>query len=529
LRRLPTLLVLALAALCAPGASPAAPPASPPTSGAAADSALVRALESLGGQPLSLDDALAAAHGEATAIREATAARDAAAGSASRERGAFDPVLFGSLKILSDDVPAASPFSGADVVETRERRASAGARWKLPIGTEFRAVLESSRLESNSSFASLEPEITTSGRLEMRQPLLKGFGPAASGDRTSAKATLAAADSRLDDAIRTVDADVTGAYWDLYAAERDLAVQRLIVERGEAFLQQADRRTRAGLGGPDEMATARAFLAEQRIVEIDREEGLEAASDRLSSLLGVAQTERFHPVTEPSREIDVESEETVLERALSAHDGLVAARRDLEAREAEASAARWDALPSLDVTGSVGGNGLGGTPQPVDFGGATILSQEQDSYGGAIGEALSSDYPSWSVGVELEVPLGSREGRGERDRRRAEVERAQQRVIALERSVREDVRARHRELRHGVRRLELARASVDASLEQVRIAAIEYDNGRTTAFELVRLAADLATAQQRYSDALVRTAKARAELRRLAPSPAAAANGGESR
>ena len=36
-----------------------------------------------------------------------------------------------------------------------------------------------------------------------------------------------------------------------------------------------------------------------------------------------------------------------------------------------------------------------------------------------------------------------------------------------------------------------------------------------TAFEVVRLAADLATAQQRYSDALVRTARAAAVLRQL--------------
>jgi outer membrane protein TolC len=44
---------------------------------------------------------------------------------------------------------------------------------------------------------------------------------------------------------------------------------------------------------------------------------------------------------------------------------------------------------------------------------------------------------------------------------------------------------------------------------------LEYKNGRATAFEVVRLAADLATAQQRYSEALVRTARAAAELRRL--------------
>ena len=54
-----------------------------------------------------------------------------------------------------------------------------------------------------------------------------------------------------------------------------------------------------------------------------------------------------------------------------------------------------------------------------------------------------------------------------------------------------------------------------ASIKQVEIGMLEYRNGRTTAFEVVRLAADLATAQQRYSDALVRTARAAAVLRQL--------------
>jgi outer membrane protein TolC len=63
--------------------------------------------------------------------------------------------------------------------------------------------------------------------------------------------------------------------------------------------------------------------------------------------------------------------------------------------------------------------------------------------------------------------------------------------------------------------LEAAQGGVNASLEQVRIGLIEYRNGRTTAFELTRVSADLATAQQRLSQALVRTAKAYADLKRL--------------
>jgi outer membrane protein TolC len=193
---------------------------------------------------------------------------------------------------------------------------------------------------------------------------------------------------------------------------------------------------------------------------------------------------------------------------------------------AEADAARWNSLPSLDVIGSLGGRGLAGEPQPVVFGDEVTLLEGSGGYGDAVDEALRRDAAAWSVGVELEVPLGLRQGRGEHDRLRGEADRAEQRVAELERQLREDVRARHRELDHGVRRLALAREGVDASLEQVRVGQIEYENGRATAFELVRLHADLAAAQQRYSDALVRTARASAEHRRLAPAAPDGSNSG---
>ena len=53
--------------------------------------------------------------------------------------------------------------------------------------------------------------------------------------------------------------------------------------------------------------------------------------------------------------------------------------------------------------------------------------------------------------------------------------------------------------------------------------------GQTTAFELVRLGTDLATAQQRFSQALVRTAKAASVLRFLTSAGHPDTNGGETR
>ena len=113
------------------------------------------------------------------------------------------------------------------------------------------------------------------------------------------------------------------------------------------------------------------------------------------------------------------------------------------------------------------------------------------------------------------MPIGLRTGLGEQDRLDAEVTLAEQRRIQQERILEEQIRTSHRELFHGQRRLQAARTGVAAAQEQVRIGQIEFQNGRTTAFELVRLSADFAVAQQRYSLALVRSAKAAANLRQL--------------
>ena len=97
--------------------------------------------------------------------------------------------------------------------------------------------------------------------------------------------------------------------------------------------------------------------------------------------------------------------------------------------------------------------------------------------------------------------------------------RAEQQYVEAERTLEEQVRAAHRELKNGQNRLQLSEENVKATLDQVRIGMIEYKGGKVTAFELVRLGADLANAQRRYSKTLVRTAKAAAQLKVLAPRP----------
>lgn len=485
------------------------------------DSVLSQALERIEGVPLRLEDALRSALSEATSVRDAEAALRAAEGSVRSEKGAFDPELYGEVTRSNTDTPTASAFAGAPVLMTEETATTVGARVRLPIGTKVDASLETSRLETNDRYESLVPKYDTSGKIEITQPLLKGFGPAARVALSAAERDRDAARARRDDARLAVQADVENAYWDLYAAERDFAAQGLIRDRAEALLSEIRLRADAGLVGPSQVANARVFLTQQEQSLLDQEERLDGVSDRIATLIGsrpASGLPRFRPSDHPPTAFAIEEQDALVARALTASHELRAAERDATSARARVRGARWDALPAVDLFGSLGGNGLSGTGRDVTFGNVTVPNDTRGDFGDTWEQVRNRDFPTWTAGLRVSIPIGLRAGRGERDRLDAEATRAEERAVAARRNVEERVRASHREMLHASRRLEVARDGVDASLDQVQIGTIQYRAGQTTAFELVRLAADLATAQQRYSQALVRAAKAAAALRRLSPS-----------
>jgi outer membrane protein TolC len=485
---------------------------------ASPDSALAATLAGLPGERLSLNDAAAAAARQATAPRIAEARRQAAASALRREKGAFDPELFGGAQWSGADTPSASLFAGADVLTTETSEFSAGARIRTTFGTELSASLNSLRATSNSAYAALDPEYQSYGELSLRQPLLKGFGPSARGDLDFAASNLAAADARYQGARLAARTEVETVYWQLYAAERNHAVTRLIRDRAAAFLDDTRLRAKAGMIGPSQVANAEFFLTEAEQAVLDTEEQLDGISDRLASLMGRRPSAlRFRAADSPPTEFPLVAQDTLVAVAMRRNPELNALSRETEALEARERGAAWDARPTLDLVGAIGGNGLAGNPQDVFFPGsaAPVRTSISGDRSEAVSQALGRDYPTWNVGLVFAVPIGGREDGAERDRWRAEIVRARQQELDARRRFEEQVRARHRELERGQQRIEIATRGVAASIRQVEIGMLEYRNGRSTAFEVVRLAADLATAQQRYSDALVRTARAAAVLRQL--------------
>lgn len=505
-------------ALAQSAASSGAPTGARSILSASPDSALVATIDELPGERLRLDDAVSNAWVFAAEARIAEAQLAAAEQAVRREKGSFDPELFGFADWGADEMPTASLFAGADVLQTERADFEAGARFFTRFGTEFTASVNSYRHTSNSAFAALDPEYTSFAALTLRQPLLKGFGPSARSSLDFAENSRQGADARYDGAMLSVRAEVEITYWQLYAAERNHGVTVLIRDRAAAFLEDTVKRNRAGIVGPSAVANAEFFLTEAEQTALDTEEQLDRLSDRLASLMGRRPSGlRYRSWDEPPAEFAVVDQDTLVAVALARNPELVAQGLDTDALRALEKGAVWDARPTLDLVGGLGGNGLSGQARDVYFPGDPdpVRTDIDGDRGDAASQAVQRDHPAWNVGLVFSVPIGNREGKGERDRLRAEIVRAEQQIVSSQRILEEEVRAQHRELQRGRKRLEIATRGVDASIRQVEIGMLEYNNGRTTAFEVVRLAADLATAQQRYSDALVRTARAAAVLRQL--------------
>ncbi|MBN2009815.1 TolC family protein [candidate division KSB1 bacterium] len=482
------------------------------------DSALQKILAEMNGTKLTLAEAQKAGQENSPAVRQAEALYQAASGAVRREKGYFDPAFFFNINYEDTHAPTASFFSGAPILFTKQTTSQTGLQMHLPTGTQLQASLNVVKLQTNSAFAFLNPQYTTFGNLSLRQPLLGGLWVSARKELTRTEHEKDAAKARYQQEVLAINTEVERAYWDLYAAERNYAVRKLLKQQGEAFVHDTKLRADAGIIGPNQLANAQTFLAEQNLLLINEQESLATLSDRLYVLAGIRpqnNSTRFIAVDEPGGDFPVLPLDELLESAVKNNSDLQAAKADIAARQASAKAAGWEALPSVDIVGSLGGNGLAGMAHDVIFSGDTLRTSRAGDLNDAINQSLKRDFKNWTVGVEVNVPIGFRSGRGERQRLQAEVVIAEQNYIEQIRNLEQAINAVHRELANSKQRIEAASAEVAAAQEQVQIGLVEFHNGRSTAFELVRLSADFALAQQRYSEALVKTAKAAVTLREL--------------
>ena len=413
-----------------------------------------------------------------------------------RSVGLFDPVLSAGVNGDSTTSPSASVLEGAAVPESRNTRFNLGIGALLPTGTQLSLDARTTRSETNSEFAFINPSWTTSLTAGLTQPLLRDFGTLVN------RAGLILAQNGRDQtavgfelSVINVMQEVELAYWDLAAARAAIAVRQRSVDLADQLLSETRERVKVGTSAPIDLVQSEATVAARRQDLIVARNLAGNAEDTLKSVLGFDDAaEWMTPVRTTER---AESERLIPELresiglALEQRPELRQQELSLDALEINERLARNATLPSLDLNARYGFSGLGGQinqAQPVP---PIVKSGFGDSWDSVTGW----DFPAWALGLTFSMPIGNNEAEALLVRRRWELQQGEARLQALRQMIIQQVRVSVRALEDGAANIDAALASVELAERNLEAEQTKFDNGLSTNYQVLLIQEDLAQAQ----------------------------------
>jgi outer membrane protein len=296
-------------------------------------------------------------------------------------------------------------------------------------------------------------------------------------------------------------AAVKQAYWTLKATKANVAVQQRSLELAEQLARENKIRVDAGAMPVLDLVQAEAEVAQRREGLIRANTTAEDAGDRLRRLMMDPGDPSFwhariDPIEEPTATGSLPDVDAAVANALEGRYDLAVAEHELDNSRTNVEYLRNQKLPDVRLETSYRGSGLGGT-QFLRTGGfpGNVIGTQQRSFGDALGQAFTPDYPTWSVGVTVSYPLGH--SYEDANLARAEVERRQtlQQIASLRLDTAETVRQAARQVQSGGERVDAARAGATLAEERLKAEQRRYEVGLSTTFLVTQAQRDLLQAQ----------------------------------
>lgn len=301
--------------------------------------------------------------------------------------------------------------------------------------------------------------------------------------------------------VRDLLSQVESSYWDLYFAYRDLDSQAAGRNSALRTWRTVKAKFDTGGGSLAEEAEAREqyFLFRARVEDaLDR---LYAAETNLRLLIGLSANDGrlIRPADEPTTAPVVHDWYVALAEALTNRVELRGQKWRIKQAQLSLVAARNFLLPRLDFTALYRVNGLGDD----------LLSQDNSPrFSNVYGEIGSNDFTDWTLGFQLDVPIGFRQAASAV--RNAELTLARQRAILRDHElhISHKLSAALRELDRFYTLAETNFNRRRSAERQVDAFQAEYELGRVTLDRLLDAQSRLAEAESAYYNSLVEYNKA---------------------
>jgi outer membrane protein TolC len=449
---------------------------------------------------------------------------------------AFDPAIVGQLNWLHQEVPQTSPtVAGANALVMRNTLGSIGLEKGFSLGTQVNANFNATGQTTNSLRSAYNPYSTSFFGFSVVQPLLRGFGPGV--NRRFVR--IARNDRAISDLVfrQQVIATVSGVirlYYDLVSLGEDFKVRQQTLALAERLYEDNKSQVELGTLAPIELVRAQAQVAAAR-QDLANSEGFVlqqelilknvlTRSGNADPMIRQVRIVPTSPITIPTTD-DIAPEQDLVAEAVRKRPEVAAAGLQIQNSLISLEGSRNELLPELDLVGSVQGSGLAGqlnpaaTQNPVGGIVSTPAPAVPDlstvgGLGTALGQVFGARYPTYSVGLQLTLPVRNRVAQADIARDELQVHQTEIRERQIDNQVRLEVEAALIALRRSRAAYEAAVQSRTLQEQSLSIEQEKYAVGLSTNFLVIQYQSFLA--QARSTEVAARSAyvKARTALER---------------
>ena len=388
----------------------------------------------------------------------------------------------------------------------------------------------------NATTALFNPYDNGSLALNITQPLLNGFGVALNQRAYhKAKNNLKANDLQFKNQVITTVAGVVSLYWDLVNFNNDLKIKQQTLDLDTKLYEDNKRRADLGAIAPIDIIQAEADMkaAEQDVIaqqsQVEQQEMIlknyltrTGLDNPLVAAARIVPTDHIEvPAQEPVMPVQDMEAEALLNRPEVEQNGIT-----LENARLDLKGVKNNLLPTLSATASFSNAGQGGSistiPQPfVNANGGVSYRQLTPAdvnqfliggYGTVMSQIFSRNFPNYSVGFQLTVPLRNRANQADLITNELSYRQAQIQDKELRNNIRLNVL-------NAVTALRNARAAWETSVvarklydETTTGARRKYELGTATILDVVIAQRDDTARQLAEQDALNQYQRARTNL-----------------
>ena len=472
--------------------------------------------------------------------------------------GVYQPRFFAQTFYERSTTPTASFFGGGANGEITQSGLTSNVQLQGSeprFGGTYQVQFNNSRVNSTNLFNTLNPLFTSNLSFQYTQPIFRGRRFDQNRRQIEiAKRNLSLTDTQFRQRSIEIIVNVQRAYWDLAYTLRNLQVQRDGVKDAKDQLEHNRRLVEEGQLAPSDIIASETQVAnfEQNVyVALDE---VNRAENNLKNLIAENKSDALWSSSiVPTDAVDLDAPNTTLPEAL---DAALGNRPELESNEVQRDINKIDqrffreqTKPQIDLVATYNLAGLAGTasdgvnpftsndttrvrinevitrlnattstlppiqqipPTPTQ----TVSSRLTGGNFSSITDIFANRYPTFRVGVQINLPFASRTAKAQLGRSLVEGERIQTQREQLEQSIQVEVRNALQTVRTAEARLRSAAISRENSVKQYESEQRKLDAGQSDVYKVLERQTALTTARSNELRAQTELNKSIADLQR---------------